>query len=221
MLKSHVSTLLIACSLLGGCAEPSKSSTSATAETLITDSSSRPGAKPVLIPVTTSSSPNLSNQIPASLQLTEPGKQAVAKLLVAGHFGGWAVGFAGIPTPEVEALRTVMKTNNAKAALEYVVASGTLAGQLMALAGLWEIDRPTFDALAPRFRTITEKVEVQSSGCDASEGEIEARVILERPDGARLLPKETLSDWSKRNPNAPLNFDIVGGGYTAVMRPLG
>ncbi len=59
-----------------------------------------------------------------------------------------------------------------------------------------------------------------TSGCEPGGDPTEVAAIVERSDAVRLArPTDTLADWSKANPGKPINFDITGGGYTAVMRP--
>ncbi len=150
--------------------------------------------------------------------LSTDGESAAKTLAALDTFGGWAVGMAAKPTAGVLAFRTLSREKTAGAALKLLADRATLAGQLMALAGLFDADRAAFDAALPRYRGRTEHVDVMESGCSGPTSEVVA-TIVEKPDAVRLQPKETVADWSAKNPTKPIAFDIAGGGYTAVMRP--
>src|SRR5262245_28034987 len=78
--------------------------------------------------------------IPEDLVLTPQGREAVKTLGKAEAFGGLHIGYAGTPSEAVGALRTLIAEANAPAALTVVLDHGSLAGQLMALSGLYFVD---------------------------------------------------------------------------------
>lgn len=158
-------------------------------------------------------------EVPDSLGLSPEGRQAALTLARAAHFGGWAVGAAGAPTAPVEAWRVLRAEPEAAAAFRFVLANGTLAGQLMALAGLWEVDRPAFDEAVARYRGLRDPVRLETSGCVPGGPPVPASQIVERADAVRLDgPRDDIAAWSRRNPGKPIEFDLVGGGYSAVFR---
>lgn len=158
-------------------------------------------------------------EVPADLGLTPAGREAAAALAGARHFGGWAVGVAGTPTEPVKAWRVLHAEPRAAEAFAFVLAHGTLAGQVMALAGLWDVDRARFDREVERYRTSTDTVPVMTSGCAPGGDPVKVADLVERAGAVRLDgPKDDLAAWSTRNPGKPIEFDLVGGGYTAALR---
>lgn len=155
-----------------------------------------------------------------ALGLSPDGERALRTLLTSPHFGGWAVGAAGSPTPPVVALRTLSKEKEAARALSFVLGHGTLAGQLMALAGLFDADPPTFKRELARYRAMTGEVRLMTSGCDPGGDLVSVAEVLDKKGAAQLTgPDDDLGKWSQRNPKVPLELDLAGGGYTVVMRP--
>ncbi len=154
-----------------------------------------------------------------ALGLSSAGESAIATLASAAHFGGWATGAAASPTPVVVALRVLVAEKNAVGALELVLGAGTLAGRAMALAGLWDLDRPAFERGLTQLKAASGSVRVMTSGCAVGGDLVPLSHVLDDPAAVRLEgPGDSLSAWSNRNPGRPMAFDIVGGGYTAVMR---
>lgn len=184
---------------------------SATATATATASASAPTSAPTAAP--------LDDAAVKALSLTPQGEAGVRTLAAAPHFGGWAVGAAGSPTAPVTALRDVVKEKNAVKALELVLDKGTLDGRAMALAGLWDLDPPAFKRGLERLKAESGSIRLMTSGCAPGGDPVALATVLERPDAVRLEgPKDDLSAWSARNPKKPIELDLVGGGYTAVMR---
>lgn len=132
-----------------------------------------------------------------ALGLSPQGEAAVATLLDVHVFGGWAVGAAASPTPGVKALRELVKEPHAADALAYLGAHATLEGQLMALAGLHDVDHAAFDKAVPAYRSIKLEVRVWETGCKGSEKRPVAAVIDAPTRGA---------------------FDIASGEYSRMFR---
>lgn len=155
-----------------------------------------------------------------ALALTPEGEASLRTLVAASHFGGWAVGAAGSPTPVVVALRAIVKEKAAVKALELVLDKGTLDGRVMALAGLWDLDQEAFKRGLAKLKDTQGSVRLMTSGCAPGGDPVLLATVLERSDAVRLEgPKDDLSAWSTRNPKKPIELDVVGGGYTAAMRP--
>ncbi len=75
-----------------------------------------------------------------------------------------------------------------------------------------------FTAALPRYRGMTDKIGLMTSGCMAPEPRAVAEIV-ERADAIRLEgPKDDLARWSKRHPKGKIELDIAGGGYSSVMR---
>jgi hypothetical protein len=181
--------------------------------------SSAPTGSAVTKAIPPTQPPLLTDDEVRPLRLSPTGETALRELAGEKTFGGWAVGAAGSPTPGVRALRDLSKEKNAAVAFELLLDRATMAGQLMALAGLFDADPAAFAAALPRYRGARGEVDLMESGCG---GPIptEVATIVESPKAMRLQgPDDNLQKWSQRNPKTPIEFDIAGGGYTAVMRP--
>ena len=101
-----------------------------------------------------------------------------------------------------------------------VFTHGTPEGRLMALAGLFDADPPSFAAALAEARKMKGEVALMTSGCAPGGDMTPIAAIVDDPQAARLTgPDDDLAKWAARNPSASLAFDIAGGGYTAVMRP--
>lgn len=143
-----------------------------------------------------------AKQIPApppvaALKLSPSGTAAVQTLLEVKVFGGWAVGVAAAPTSGVSALRVLVKEPNAAAALAFVRAHATIEGQLMALAGLYDVDPAAFKRALPAYVAIKDSVRVWETGC-------------------MMGPNRTVSSIAQSKGSGLL--DLAGGGYSAAMR---
>ncbi len=182
-------------------------------------SSARSGGTASAPPPLAPTASRLTDADVRALGLSPAGETALKQLADTSTFGGWAVGYAGTPTPQVSALRKVWEEKNAAKALALVLDKGTDAGQLMALAGLFDADPAAFAAALPRYRGRPGVVKFLDSGCM---GPMDAKLadVVEKPNAVRIQgPKDSLLDWSTRNKNQPIELDIAGGGYTAAMRP--
>lgn len=212
----------LACSAEGGGAGSSAPSTSARSSATPTSStvaSSKSSASSATSSAPTPTAETLDDAAVKALALSPDGESALRVLAGAPHFGGWAVGAAGSPTPVVEALRTIVKEKSAVKALELVLDKGTLDGRVMALAGLWDLDQDAFKRGLAKVKDTKGSVRLMTSGCAPGGDPVPLATVLERSDAVRLEgPKDDLSAWSTRNPKKPIELDVVGGGYTAVMR---
>jgi len=158
--------------------------------------------------------------IPEALELTTEGRAAVQILGNASEFGGWAVGYGGRPLPAVAALRTLIDDKHAAAALGVVIDHGSLAGQLMAVSGLYFVDRTEFEERLAPYRSMQTTVPVRVNGCLIHAEPTEVAELVEANGAmAYLGPNDTFAAWSARNPGAKtLVFDIVGGAYPHGLR---
>lgn len=174
---------------------------------------------PTSLPHSPPDSPPPTVEIPAGLVLSAEGRAALQTLSSAPHFGGWAVGAAGTPTPVVASFRTLLAEPNAREAFGFAVSNGSLAGQLTALSGLFFTDPTRFRAELPRFRARRETVPLLTAGCDPSGDVVAVATVVEAPNSVQLSgPDDDLFAWSQRNPNRPIVYDIAGGSYPVVLR---
>ena len=173
---------------------------------------------PVASPVPRAPVPDVP--IPEDLVLTPQGREAVQTLGKAEAFGGLHVGYAGTPAAPVGALRTLIAEANAAGALTVVLDHGSIAGQLMALSGLYFVDPARFAERVEAYRTMTTPVRVLQDGCIQGGDPFPASTLVEDTRAIRLDgPRDTLAAWRHRNPGATeLHVDIVGGGYPALLR---
>jgi hypothetical protein len=158
--------------------------------------------------------------IPATLELSQNGREAVQTLGRAEAFGGSAVGYSGVPVPEVAALRTLLSEKRAAEALLLVIERGSLPGQLMALSGLYYADHASFASSLTRYRAMTTPVRVLHDGCIRGEDLVPIAELIEADGAMRLLgPSDTLAAWAQRNPGVTrVVYDIAGGSYPLVLR---
>lgn len=144
-------------------------------------------------------------------------KEAILTLGNAEHFGGSAVGYGGLPLPEVFALRKLLAEPNAPEALTVVLDQGTIAGQLMALSGLYFADHQAFERRAPAYATLDTPVSVRSDGCIHHDEMVPARTLVRAAGAVQYSgPDDNLEAMVTRNripPNTPIVEDILGGAY--------
>jgi hypothetical protein len=92
----------------------------------------------------------LKSPLIASPQVTittdDPLALSIAVLKQSESFKASAVGIAGITPNEVLAWRVVFNSPNRDEAFQSIIASGSISGQLYALAGLWFGDATQFAA---------------------------------------------------------------------------
>lgn len=183
-----------------------------------------PSAEPVTFsaaPVAATPAPPAKTlPVPDTLALTQEARDAVQTLGNAAEFGGWAVGYGGEPLPPVRALRTLLSEPQAADALDVVIEHGTLAGQLMAVSGMYFADHARFEQRLASYRTMRATVPVRANGCLVhAEPTIVAELVQAPGSMAYLGPSDTLEAWSKRNPGTrTLVFDIAGGSYPHELR---
>ena len=155
----------------------------------------------------------------AALKLSPAGTAAVRTLLDVKIFGGWAVGIAAQPTPGVAALRVLVKEPNAAAALAHVRGNATIEGQLMALAGLYDVDPAGFKRALPAYVAMKDSVRVWETGCMIGPNRTVSSIAQSKDAVQTGGAGKPLPQWKPRTPGAWLIFDLAGGGYSAAMRP--
>lgn len=157
--------------------------------------------------------------LPADLALDADAQAAVQTLANADAFGGEAVGYSGEPVPAVAALRQLLARADANRVLQLVVEHGTLAGQLLALCGLYRVDPVAFQTEVAAYRGMATPVRVNLGGCGEEIQIMPVSTLVEAPGAMQLAhPKESLADWSRRHPgNHSLVLDLLGGGYPLVI----
>jgi hypothetical protein len=169
-------------------------------------------------PVTTAPA-SIDPKLIDALKLSRDGAAAVRTLVDTKVFGGWAVGIAGQPTAAVDALRTIMKEQNAVAALGFLRTHATMAGQLMALVGLYDLDPVAFQAALPTYVKSKASVRVWETGCMMGPDRAVADLVRAKDAVQTGGPGKPLPRWQPKHPGASIVFDLAGGGYSAVMRP--
>lgn len=147
----------------------------------------------------------------AALKLSPAGTKAVKTLVEVKVFAGWAVGVAAAPTPGVSALRVLVTEPNAAAALAYVRANATIEGQLMALAGLYDVDPAAFKRALPAYVAIKDSVRVWETGCMMGPSRTVASI-------AHSKDAVQTGGAGKPLPRNGMVLDLAGGGYSAAMR---
>ncbi len=155
-----------------------------------------------------------------AVPVSAAGKKAIEQVARANGFGGTAVGYAGTPTPPIASLRALVTEPKAMDAFLYILRHGTNAGKLLALVGLYRVDRPTFSREVTALRGSKAQVPVLWNGCAPGGDPTAMSEIIEKPGAIRMSDSDdSLAEWSRRNPGAKLELDIVGGGYAASFLP--
>ncbi|MBK8267367.1 MAG: hypothetical protein IPK83_03310 [Planctomycetes bacterium] len=133
-----------------------------------------------------------------------------ALLLSADTFDGME---ARRPSCDSVAFKLLFEDPDAPGLFRDLINRANKTGQLYALCGLWQHDRPAFDRAIERYKIDQEPVHF-SYGCTG--GNSPAHMIVEHqgPCVYRLKPNQTPIEWDAENPCGQTRWDILGGGYT-------
>ena len=147
-------------------------------------------------------------------------QSAIRLLASTREFGGSAVGVAGLPTPQVVALRELIAAPHAKEALEVVLEHGTVEAQLMALSGLFYADPVGQRERVERFAASEATAAVRHGGCMVGTRDVLVATLVRASGAVRLNgPEDTIYEWGKRQPKGTsIVLDIAGGGYPSMLR---
>jgi hypothetical protein len=153
--------------------------------------------------------------------LSESGQKAFKTLLGAERFENVAIGPAGELSKYVEAYRVLLKEQLRANAFKELLQKATMAGQLYALAGLYDADNAYFQSVVAKYKDSKEKVQ-SMDGCLFGISTVGLIVFLDKPNTVRLSsPSQPFSEWKqKANISKDQGFmiDISGGGYSLFFR---
>ena len=132
----------------------------------------------------------------------------------AGGFGGWRVGAAAAPIPELTAFRELLADPQAAGTARYLIDHGGPGGIAYGLCLLWLVDHPSFLVECPRFRDHPGVVNLRWGGCMPGGEDIPLSQLVSSPTAIKLRgPGDTIEAWIARNPGQDGGADIEGGGY--------
>src|SRR5205823_6379470 len=125
------------------------------------------------------------------------------------------VGFSGDRSGGYLAMRILRRSLAADEAFNELVRSGTTAGQLYGLAGLYDTDPLAFRVALPRYRTSIDNVRM-FWGCVISDERVSELACSKI--GVRIRGRESLDQWWRREGSAQRGpLDICGGGIPRVF----
>ncbi|WP_395748349.1 hypothetical protein [Prosthecobacter sp.] len=150
--------------------------------------------------------------------LTSRGQKAFRVLKEADKFYDSAVGFAGTTPEVVRSFQILLKEEDADAAFKVLLQEATLPGQLYALCGLWFTDQAAFKLGVARYSASTLKVPAMM-GCVVADEQVSELVECRQPGTVHLNgPKDSLSEWWKRNKTENVSYDIAGGAWPSNFK---
>jgi hypothetical protein len=159
--------------------------------------------------------PPPTSSAPSALPLSEAVRTSHRDLLArAGGFGGWRVGAAAAPIPELTAFRELLTDPQAAETAHYLLDHGAPGGIAYGLSLLWLVDHPSFLVECPRFRDHTGAVILRWGGCMPGGEEVPLSQLVSSPTAIKLRgPGDTIEAWMARHPGQDGGADIEGGGY--------
>ena len=151
-------------------------------------------------------------------------EQALQILSRTDTFADTYVGFAGSPSQEACAFRTVLDQPDADRLFKRMLVQAHVAGRLYALCGLYFTDHERFAREIQPYRGSADSV-ATFSGCIMGRQPIAKLVESSYPRVIRLKdPSETTQEWVERNigPDGSHDYslDIVGGGWPARFKEM-
>ena len=130
------------------------------------------------------------------------------------------IGYSGSTPEHVYAFRRVLARDNAADVFARLLEEATVEGQLYALCGLYFSSPRLFQAVLPRYESMTKEVNTMR-GCVRHRAQVSVLVRSSFEPVMTLEPGQTPSEWLKSgNQNAQGGFhvDIAGGGFCHMLR---
>jgi len=152
------------------------------------------------------------------------GQKALEVLSSTDVFADPYVGFAGSPSREACAFRTILDQPDADRLFRRLLARAHLPGRLYALCGLYFTDHDRFLRVIQPYRESPDSV-ATFQGCFYGREGVAKLVESSHPRAIRLRdPTETTAEWLERNkdPSGSQDFvfDILGGGWPARFKEM-
>jgi hypothetical protein len=144
---------------------------------------------------------------------------AFRTLLNAETFSAGGTGFAGMPTTETLAFKSIFSARNALEQFKVLFDKATSEGKLYALSGLYFYDYSKFKAAVNGLVDSPKKV-TQFSGCMIGENKISELIKIESENVVRLgNNKQTIKSWMDENKiTVGFSVDFWGGGYPQLLK---
>jgi hypothetical protein len=155
-------------------------------------------------------------ELPSTTWLSANERAAFEYLRAAKQVEMPYVGFLAVRSRGYLAMRILRRSIAADGAFKELLRSGTTAGQLYGLCGVYNTDPVAFSAALPRYRSATASVDL-FSGCVIG-AEPVARVACS-DDGFRIPRGVSLEQWfaSDRRHERRHDLDICGGVLPAIF----
>jgi hypothetical protein len=165
----------------------------------------------VALAACTAPTPSAAEAPPAAFEATAPpatAQDAYDVLKSATVFESKHLGYAGVPSTNAKALRALLAGPEPQRAMRALYTEGTLVGKLYAVAGLYLLDDPGFEAAARGLAKRGGRVDTQNGCLGGSEPVAE---ILFAQGERIVVPRgKTLAEWFAQHPSGAMG-DIAGG----------
>jgi len=148
--------------------------------------------------------------------LSKEGQKAYSILKNASRFEETHVGIAGSLSEFIKEFGVLLEEKKADDAFKYLVKSGTNAGQLYGLSGLYFTDYQYFKKQVEQYKK-NDKIVMTMKGCIVMDEQISTIVESKAENIAIIDPNETIEDFWKNNKKS-YEIDIAHGGYPATFK---
>jgi len=154
-------------------------------------------------------------------RLSDSGQKAFRVLLTANRFEDTYIGYGGELSKYVAAYRVLLAEQMRTEAFRELLQRASTAGQLYALAGLYDADNVYFQSVAAKYKDSASEVDTMS-GCIIAKRTVGEIVFLDQPYTVRLeTPLQPFHEWKRKAkipPDRGFMIDILGGGYSLMFR---
>lgn len=117
-------------------------------------------------------------------------------------------GYGGSPSPNAKALRQLLAGPDPARMMRALYTEGTLVGKLYAVAGMYLVDDPGFEAAARGLAKRGGQVSTQSGCLGGSSSVVE--ILFAQGDRIVIPRGKTIADWFASHPDGAM-ADIAGG----------
>jgi len=148
--------------------------------------------------------------------LSENRQEAFNNLRKAAQFKDTHIGIAGTISEHVKEFGILITEKDADDAFKSILKSGTKAGQLFGLSGIYFTDYEFFREAATKYKKNVSLV-MTISGCLVTDEKISDIIEKNAKNVAIIEPTQTIEDFWKSNKGS-YQLDIVNGGYPAKFK---
>ncbi len=148
--------------------------------------------------------------------LSETGQIAYENLRKAAQFEDTHIGIAGSISEHIKEFGIILKEKNADEAFKSILKSGTKAGQLYGLSGIYFTDYKFFKTAVDKYKN-NDSIVMTISGCLVADEKISDVVESNAKNVAIIEPTESIEDFWNSNKGS-YQLDISNGGYPATFK---